>query len=185
MTNLKDYLNSSKSLANHNIKIVLFFILFSGCFNIAVSQTELMQSDSVKIDTTKFVMKKSPWGAVLRSAVIPGWGQFYNESYWKVPVVLGFFGYFAYIWNDQNNLYKKYRDLFAASITENSPSGNSDYYRIREFYKDQRNTFAIYIGLTYFLQLVDAYVDAQLFDFSVAEDKQFGTMNLSIKYFLR
>jgi len=29
---------------------------------------------------TGFVMQKSPWGAVARSAIIPGLGQFYNES---------------------------------------------------------------------------------------------------------
>ena len=26
---------------------------------------------------------KSPWGATLRSAIIPGWGQVYTEHYWK------------------------------------------------------------------------------------------------------
>lgn len=127
-------------------------------------------------------MQKSPWGAVLRSAIVPGWGQFYNESYWKTPVVLGLIGYFAYVWIDQNKKYLDYRDLFNASVTESNKDGNQSYYRIREFYKDQRNTFAIYIGLTYFLQLVDAYVDAQLFDFSVEENQQTGTMNLSIRY---
>ena len=155
-----------------------------GCINNTYSQTEPIQSDSVQIDTTKFIMQKSPWGAVLRSAIIPGWGQFYNESYWKTPVVLGLFGYFAYIWNDQNNLYKKYRDMYNESLVNNT-SGDDRYYRLREFYKDQRNQFAIYIGLTYFLQLVDAYVDAQLFDFSVEENKNIGTLNLSIKYWLR
>jgi len=130
-------------------------------------------------------MQKSPWGAVLRSAILPGLGQFYNESYWKIPVVLGVIGYFTYVWNDQNNLYKKYRDLYTASL-EGSVTGNpNDYLRVREFYKDQRNDFAIYIGLTYFLQLVDAYVDAQLFDFNVEENKNFGTMNVGIKLWLR
>lgn len=183
--NLKDYLNSSISLANHKLQIFLFFILLIGCINYTYSQTEPIQSDSVQIDTTKFVMQKSPWGAVLRSAVIPGLGQFYNESYWKVPVVLGVIGYFAYIWNDQNNKYKKYRDLYDLSLIDDPTNGNEDYYRAREFYKDQRNQFAIYIGLTYFLQLVDAYVDAQLFDFSVEENKNIGTTNLSIKFWLR
>lgn len=126
-------------------------------------------------------MQKSPWGAVLRSAILPGFGQYYNESYWKIPVVLSVFGYFAYIWNDQNNLYKNYRDQYSKSITDKTPNGNDTYRLLREFYKDQRDQFAVYIGLTYFLQLVDAYVDAQLFDFSVEENHQIGTMNLKIQ----
>jgi hypothetical protein len=171
-------------LAKHNYKI-FFLLLFLLNTNGIYSQTEPIAADSVQTDTTTFVMQKSPWGAVLRSAVIPGWGQVYNESYWKVPVVLGFLGYFSYVWIDQNKSYKHYRDLFSASITESEPSGNSNYYDYREFYRDQRNTFAIYIGLTYFLQLVDAYVDAQLFDFSVEENKFTGNMDLSIKYWIK
>jgi hypothetical protein len=130
-------------------------------------------------------MQKSPWGAVLRSAVVPGFGQFYNESYWKVPVVWGFMGYFIYIWNDQNKLYKQYNDLFNSSITLENINGNSTYYELREVYRDQRNTFAVYIGLTYLLQLIDAYVDAQLFDFSVEENKRFGTVDFSIRYWIK
>jgi len=155
------------------------------CNSFVFSQSEPDTTKSVQIDTTKFVMQKSPWGAVLRSAVVPGFGQFYNESYWKVPVVWGFMGYFIYIWNDQNKLYKQYNDLFNSSITLENINGNSTYYELREFYRDQRNTFAVYIGLTYLLQLIDAYVDAQLFDFSVEENKRFGTVDFSIRYWIK
>jgi hypothetical protein len=37
----------------------------------------------------EYKMKKSPWGAVIRTLIVPGWGQFYNEDYWKTPVFLG------------------------------------------------------------------------------------------------
>ena len=120
-------------------------------------------SDSV------YVMSKSPMGAVLRSALIPGWGQIYNESYWKAPIVWGILGYFVYYWIDNNNLYNDYRDLFSESL-EPGTSGNLIYKRNRDFYRDQRDQFAVYIGLTYFLTLVDAYVDAHLFDFDVSEN---------------
>lgn len=142
-----------------------------------------VNSTASQVDTSKYVMKKSPWGAVLRSAVIPGFGQFYNESYWKIPVVWGFLGYFLYGWNYENNAYIKYRDLYAQSITAGSASSDlsAAYYRNREGYKDLRDLFAIYIGITYFLNLVDAYVDAQLFDFNVNEN-QFGqTVQISLK----
>lgn len=151
-------------------------------FASGISAQEKVNSAPAQIvDTSKFVMKKSPWGAVLRSAVIPGFGQFYNESYWKIPVVWGVVGYFFYQWNNTNNSYVQYRELYSQSITKDNPSGNFSYMSIREFYKDQRDLFAIFLGLTYFLNLVDAYVDAQLFDFNVNEN-QFGqTVQLSMK----
>ncbi|MCZ7604373.1 MAG: DUF5683 domain-containing protein [Melioribacteraceae bacterium] len=125
-------------------------------------------------------MQKSPWGAVLRSAVVPGFGQFYNESYWKIPVVWGFIGYFTYVWIDNNNSYNQYNDLYAQSDFT-----NTQFKKWRDFYRDQRDEFAIYIGLTYFLQLVDAYVDAHLFDFDVTPDPITRTPQLGIKFYLR
>ena len=160
---------------------IFFSLLVLLVFTMSAPAQVKVNSASSQTDTSKFVMKKSPWGAVLRSAVVPGFGQFYNELYWKIPVVWGFMGYFIYTWNITNNSYVQYRDLFSQSITKDNPNGNSSYLRAREFYKDQRDLFAVYLGLTYFLNLVDAYVDAQLFDFNVNEN-QFGqTVQLSMK----
>lgn len=125
-------------------------------------------------------MRKSPWGAVLRSAVLPGFGQFYNESYWKIPLIWGVLGYLGYQWNRTNNLYIQYRDEYSRSILNNQP-GNSIFKDIREFYKDQRDQVAVYIGLTYLLNLVDAYVDAHLFDFDIPRSNAISNYQLSIK----
>lgn len=119
-------------------------------------------------------MSKSPWGAVLRSALLPGLGQFYNESYWKIPVVWGAIGYFGYLWFDSNSNYKKYRDLYLNNNT------NQNYLNLREFYRDQRDLNAVFIGLAYFLNLVDAFVDAHLFDFDVSENVD-NSLILSVK----
>lgn len=156
-------------MKNTTIKIFFIFILYS----IPIfSQTEQDSSDIVqRTDKTNvYQMTKSPWGAVGRSAILPGLGQIYNESYWKAPVIWGFIGYFISVWINQNNLYKEYRDLYEDSITEDDPGGNDEYYSLREFYRDQRNDFAIYIVLTYLLNLVDAYVDAHMFDFDVSPE---------------
>lgn len=140
-----------------------------------IAQSEPIQAVNVQSDTTKFEMKKSAWGAVLRSAILPGFGQFYNESFWKIPVVWGALGYLSYLWIDSNNNYKKYRDLFTAN------QNNASYLSLREFYKDQRDLNAVFIGLAYFLNLVDAYVDAHLFDFNVTEEMQLNSFYLSLK----
>ena len=124
-------------------------------------------------DTT-FVMEKSPWGAVLRSAVIPGFGQFYNESYWKIPVIWGVGALFISGWVYNNNLYKDNKILFI-------DTGNDLYKRNRDFYRDQRDNFTIYLVLLYILNLVDAYVDAHLFDFTVQEDFITGASRVNIR----
>lgn len=170
MMNLKDYLNYLKSSTRIIIStIILFTILSSKLF----PQSDELLIAEEKADTV-FIMQKSPWGAVLRSAVIPGWGQFYNESYWKIPVVWGFAGWFVYNWIDTNDEYLKNRSLYV-STNENI------YLRRRDFYRDQRDNFAIYLALTYLLNLIDAYVDAHLFDFTVREDYLTNTPQLNIR----
>lgn len=105
---------------------------------------------------------------MLFSAVVPGAGQAYNESYWKVPIVLGFGAYFSYHWLDNHRLYRDYRDLYQQSLASGTP--NENYRRVREFYKDQRDTFTWYLAILYVLNVVDAYVDASLYDFDVGDD---------------
>jgi len=140
------------------VKIVIYFFIYSSV-NFSQVDTSSLSSQKNNIDSV-FIMTKSPWGAVLRSALIPGFGQIYNESYWKAPIIWGLAGWFIYNWNDLNNLYKDNQELYKLN--------NQSIYRIRrDFYRDQRDKFAIYLGLLYFLNLVDAYVDAHLFDFFI------------------
>jgi hypothetical protein len=126
------------------------------------------------VDTLRYAVhpRKSPGLAMLFSAVIPGAGQFYNQSYWKVPVVLGLGLYFASTWLDQNRRTQDYRQKYAASLLPNSPDALSSdtYLRERDFYKQQRDTFAWYFVILYILNVADAYVDASLFDFDVGTD---------------
>lgn len=174
MRNWKDFLNYLKLSIKNIIRILIVFVLLN--IGIKAQQDTIATSDSTT-QSGQFVMQKSPWGAVLRSAIIPGWGQIYNESYWKAPVVWGITGWLIYNWIDNNKLYKKNRDLYISTDI-------SGYKTIRDFYRDQRDQFAIYIVLTYFLNLVDAYVDAQLFDFSVDNNYYTGQKmyNLRIKF---
>jgi hypothetical protein len=164
MMNLNGYLNYLRLLIKHIIKIFLFLVVFSA----AVKPQDNV--DTLKNDTV-FVMQKSAWSAVLRSAVIPGLGQIYNGSYWKAPIVWGIGAWLIYNWIQNNNYYITYKNLFLKSPTINTLDPN---YRLRNFYRDQRDLFTIYMGITYLLQLVDAYVDAHLFDFTVQENYQFG-----------
>ncbi len=87
---------------------------------------------------------KSPWGAVTRSAMLPGWGQLYNENYLKAAVAAALFAGFAY----KVNFYQQ-RFLETKSSSA----------------LDQRKTNSWYLGLVYAMTMVDAYVDAYLYRF--------------------
>ncbi|MDP4115706.1 MAG: DUF5683 domain-containing protein, partial [Bacteroidota bacterium] len=142
-------------MKNITIKILLIILFCAPLF-------KAQSKDSVQVKDTTFVMKKSPWGAVLRSAVVPGLGQIYNQSYWKAPVVWGVSGWFVYNWLSFNKQYKDNKKLYS----DNMYGNHAAYYREhRDVARDNRDLFAIYLGITYFLNLVDAYVDAHLFDF--------------------
>jgi Family of unknown function (DUF5683) len=158
-------LNSLKLSVNHIIKIAVLLLLLS---QIGFAQQDTSSINSRLLQDSTFVMQKSPWGAVLRSAIIPGWGQFYNQSYLTIPVIWGLSAWFIYNYNFNNKEYKLYKNLYIQTPSTNLES--SAYKNNRDFYRDQRDLFAIYFGLTYFLNLVDAYVDAELFDFSVKQD---------------
>lgn len=137
------------------------------------------QTDSVTKNSGKaeLVMTKSPWAAVLRSAVLPGFGQFYNESYWKIPVFAGAAAWFTYNVYYNQDKYKQFADSY------NKNGGYTDQKK-RDFYRNQRDEFYIYLGLTYLLNMVDAYVDAHLFDFNVIDDTG-GSAKFRITYTYR
>jgi hypothetical protein len=128
--------------------------------------------------------KKSSLTAVGLSAILPGAGQVYTEQYWKVPLILGLGGYWVYEWTRNNDRYREFRDLYSASILTTPSQGNGQFLTLREFYKDQRDSFTWYIGLLYLLNIVDAYVGAELYDFDVGPDLTQGHpgMVASIKF---
>jgi len=130
-----------------------------------------ISQDSLKKDTTvkEFRMTRSPLKAVLYSALVPGLGQYYNKSYWKIPVIWAFEGYFIYLIIRNNNKFIDYRDLYISSQTAANPNGDLRYKTLREFYRDQRDQFYLYAGLVYVINIFDAFVDAHLFDFDVSD----------------
>ena len=165
---------------------LVVFLLFSGeakaqqnFFKSTLPESRYELKDFLLNDTIKkkdtaytFKMTRSPGKAMLYSAVLPGAGQFYNESYWKIPIIWGIGGYFVYEIVKNNNNYIDYRDLYANSQTPEIPNGDLRYKNLREFYRDQRDQFYLYAGLVYLVNLVDAYVDAHLFDFDVSDKIQ-------------
>ncbi|MBI3192996.1 MAG: hypothetical protein HYZ34_00855 [Ignavibacteriae bacterium] len=149
-----------------------------------------LQEDTAQVTSSQtyqpFQPKKSALLAVGLSAALPGAGQFYNETYWKVPVIWGLGGYWIYEWVKLNNSYQNYRTLYSTSV-ETSPPGNENYLRQRDFFRDERDKFAWYLGVLYFVNVIDAYVGANLYDFEVTPDlgsdgRVLPRVTASIKY---
>jgi hypothetical protein len=134
-----------------------------------VQSGSLVLTDTAASGSVPSQPGRSPGLALLFSAVVPGAGQIYTGSYWKVPVILGFGTYFTSQWLHYNRLTSEARDRYTASLLVD-PAGDRVQLSLREFYKDQRDAYTWYLAILYLLNLADAYVDASLYDFDVGED---------------
>lgn len=115
--------------------------------------------------------KFSPIKAGLYSAVLPGLGQVYNKRYWKVPIVLGAIGTGVgfIVYNDRR--YKRYRNAFVAELngvphefSERPLYDKEVLGSIQDQVKRERDYAIAITGLVYILGIVDAVVDAHLYD---------------------
>lgn len=140
-------------------------------------------SDSTAADTSVVVIKQnSALTAVLLSAVVPGGGQIYNGSYWKVPIIYGLQAFFVYEWISNNKSYQSFRTQYEDSLKTAGPppwSLQQQQYLSslqgdRDSYHDQRDSYAWYIVGVYALSILDAYVDAELSGFDVSPSLGFA-----------
>ncbi len=117
--------------------------------------------------------------ATTLSTILPGAGQFYNRSYWKVPIVIGGFATFAYMIDWNNRGFQRFKlaynlrmdgddntvDEFASSYL--TPE---DLLKYKQSYRRNRDLCIILTGAFYLLNIVDAHVDAQLKDYDISDD---------------
>ena len=180
------------------ILLITGLLLFSLQGTIADSTITTSTDTVMQQDVEQDFWKPDPVKAVWMGTLFPGLGQIYNRSYWKLPIVYGgLMGCtYAIIYTDnQYQSYKEayrpiYYDIQHSSVT-NSPEkpyiailpegytiekmgGVSSYYkRLQEWQNTTRRYRDLSIAATvivYALTLVDAYVDAQLFDFDISPD---------------
>lgn len=140
---------------------------------IAVKSKEEAQvlKDIEKVNTPLEKPKYSPTRAGLYSAVLPGLGQYYNRKYWKIPLVWGAVGTGVGIavWNQKQ--YTRYRNAFVSELNGQTHEF-SDINgitkevlgRAQDRAKRQRDYAIAIAGLIYVLGIVDAVVDAHLYD---------------------
>ncbi len=149
-------------MSKFHIKLSIIFILLPIC--------SLLSQEKIQPSNPNDIGKKSPLGALFRSLALPGWGQIYVHQYWKAPL---FFGGAAVMYyytfkhhKDFLDYSRQYDDV--AKINPNDPK--LYFLRIRrENSRDNRDISIFFLVGVYGLSMLDAYVDAHLFNFDVSE----------------
>ena len=120
--------------------------------------------------------EKVPKRAALYSAILPGAGQVYTKKYWKVPIIYAGLITSAYYINESNDFYQLYKSTYLNrinGITTDEFQGtysDSDLRTLTDHYRRNREVSALLFTLTYVLNIVDASVNAHLFDYDVSDD---------------
>ncbi|AHM63294.1 hypothetical protein D770_25245 [Flammeovirgaceae bacterium 311] len=138
-------------------------------------QIEEQQFEQIDITAAEAATLPDPRKSAFLSAILPGLGQTYNGSLWKVPLVYAGAAGFVYGVNFYNQRYSEDRKNLRQLIFEpgSAPPGTPSaeaYERRVDFYRRQRDYLIILGGAYYGLQIVEAYVDAQLQTFSLDEE---------------
>ena len=168
-------------------------VLMVGVFALASpASSQPVRTDNVVVDTTENRVR----GAVLRSLAVPGWGQVYNGEVYKAPFAAGLVigaGAYAVYQQDRYLLYRRAayyanclevpdREVcegYTSRLPEYTEAGGEQfdadaYESIRDSARGNRDLgIVVFVGV-YALQIVDAYVAAQLSDFDVSEDLSIG-----------
>jgi hypothetical protein len=114
-------------------------------------------------------LSKSPTSAALLSLALPGLGQYYVESYWKIPVFTGTALVTGLLVMVNHGEFTKASASYDNAVAEQNQALAQRTLLQREAYRDNRDISAVVLVVTYALSIVDAYVGAHLFDFSVSE----------------
>lgn len=115
--------------------------------------------------------------ASLYSAILPGLGQVYNRKYWKVPIVWGAIGTGVGFISFYNDRYQRLRTAYLAELRgePHEFSGIPQYTKeVLARAQDNERRFRDYAiaitALLYALNIVDAAVDAHLFEMKLDKD---------------
>ncbi|MCJ8498108.1 DUF5683 domain-containing protein [Chryseobacterium salipaludis] len=113
----------------------------------------------------------NPTKAGLYSAVLPGLGQYYNRKYWKIPIVWGAIGTGVGVTIYNQRQYDRYRNAFLAELNGQEHEFSSvpgitkqALGRAQDRVKRQRDYAIAVTALIYVLNIVDAVVDAHLYE---------------------
>lgn len=153
--------------------LVLLFV-FMISFEVQAQDTEVMDTainnEAYKDDSSY----QNPNKAAILSAILPGLGQVYNKKYWKVPIIYAGFGTFVFFINYNRKGYLEFKqahiDFPNYHLNYDFPLTLEQIDRAKDSFKRYRDLSIIGTAGFYLLQIIDATVDAYLFDWDVSDD---------------
>ncbi len=143
------------------------------------TDTSVVEDTFVKPKKISYQGRHSPRKAALLSAAFPGLGQAYNRKYWKMPIVYAGFAGLGFGVGFNHRHWRTYSDAYRVVANDTAISSymvdgrnysESQLRELKNYYKRNRDMFLIFTGVLYILNIVDATVDAHLFDFDVSDD---------------
>jgi hypothetical protein len=120
----------------------------------------------------------SPHKAVIRSLMVPGWGQVYNHKIWKVPIIYGLLGGAVGLYINNQNFYSIHlaiaQDLERGIAPAPGAKEYSLYYQyqsngvstqaiddaVTAAKRDKELCIFAFVGF-WGIQMIDAYIDAK------------------------
>lgn len=179
----------------HNIQILLLVALLVSHETYAQQDTstakriaqDSLQSDmikstnrsKIKIKTSKLKPHSVKTAVLLE--IIPGGGQIYNRTYWKLPIVYGGLGGLGYWMVDSGAKYRCYRRAYREAVDEDPTTNyrckfdvdalSSADLKVRRDQFQRNFEFAVIsFSAFYILTIVDAFVEAHLTYFDMGDD---------------
>ena len=156
-----------------------------------IGNVEILVDSAAVVESAKVrTFNPDPQRALWLSALCPGLGQIYNRRYWKLPIVVGSFVGLTYGASWNNRMYKDYSKAYR-DVMDDDPDTRSymDFFpptvqessldtawlqkimkNKRDYYRRYREICVIAMVGVYFINIVDAYVDASLAHFDISPD---------------
>ena len=161
-------------------KLSLFFLL--------VLFSNYTKSQEIVENYNRNILRPSK--AAFYSAIIPGLGQVYNNKIWKLPIVYTAIGVSAYSFDFNKKKYWSYRNAYKrrkAGFSDDEFQGiiiNDDRLLDgQNFHRRYKDLSMVFLVGFYFLNILDANIDAHLLDYNVDENLSFGPYHESTENF--
>jgi hypothetical protein len=156
-------------------RILFFCSVFTLCLSTAIAQTSIIKEQIYHPDSAH-----SAHNAVIRSLMLPGWGQAYNHHAWKAPFIYGGLTFLTINAIHNQQYYREYLTL-SRYRNSNPPKKSDPYYEeyvrysrrenyvsdgvltsARENARRNRDICILSVLGVWGIQAIDAYIDAKM-----------------------
>lgn len=174
-------------ITNEGVLLLLVFILFSCTLNAQTDTTSAAAytsrplsavADTVPVKKSTRDTSHSVRKATILSAILPGAGQVYNRKVWKVPIVYAAFAGMGYLVKFNHDQFREYENALLLRF-DNDPLSIDNYQNqysddnlrsLSDFYRRNRDLSIVGMVLIHVLNIIDAHVDAHLYNFDISDD---------------